>query len=182
MKKTKFSWPRWAVCLYVSSALAVAAQSGLPPLPVTSSADLNTWLLEVPPWKSTHGNPARNFTNLNIAPSWDYEGTALSIGTNAPAFLQLDVIESNRTNITLGGSGSLEIWCQPNWTSRADGGSGPAGWATVWDIGSYTRNASIGAWLLTLDPPGSNLIWVAQSGGSAVSGISQRSSFSHCWT
>jgi len=111
------------------------------------------------------GQPALAFTNVNLVPSWDYEGTVLSIDTNVPAYVNLAVFETNRTNITLA-NGSLEVWVQANWTSMADGGSGPGAWATIWDIGSYTSNASIGAWLLTIDPSGSNLVWVAQSGGS----------------
>ncbi len=107
------------------------------------------------------------FTNLNMALSWGYEGTALSIDTNVMAFLQYPVFEiaEEWTNISLT-NGSLEVWCQANWTSMADGGSGPGEWSTVWDIGSYTHNASIGAWLLAVNPSGSNLVWVAQSSGS----------------
>ncbi len=140
-------------------------QPGPPIPPPIPAAARSFWPLEVPPWNSYSRQLAMAFTNLNVSPSWDYDGTALSVFTNVPAFLQLNVFETNRTNITLD-CGSLEIWCQSGWTSVADGGAGPESWATLWDIGSYTRNASIGAWLLTIDPPGSNLVWVAQSGGS----------------
>jgi hypothetical protein len=140
------------------------SQDGPPPLPPFSTADLNFWPLAKLPWKSQYDDPAMAFTNLNVAPSWYYEGTALSIDTNVPAFLELPVFEEGWTNITLN-AGSIEIWCEENWTSMADGGSGAGSWATVWDIGSYTHSASTGAWLFAVDPSGSNLVWVAQSGG-----------------
>ncbi len=145
--------------------LPLFAQPGPPPIPLTPSGDLNDWTLVAPPWKSIEDDPALNFTNLATAPSWGYQGTCLSIDTNVPAFLQLPVYEDDWTNIDLT-NGSLEIWCQANWTSMADSGSGPDSWATVFDIGNYRHDASIGAWLLAIDPPGSNLVWVAQSGGS----------------
>jgi hypothetical protein len=148
-----------ALCLL---PVSVFCQTGPPIPPPDPSMAVAFWPLESPPWMN-RGKPARAFTNVNLAPSWDYEGTTLSIDTNVPAFVNLNVFETNRTNITLA-SGSLEIWIQANWTSTVDGGTGPGAWATIWDIGSYT--ASTGAWLLAVDPSGSNLVWVAQSGGS----------------
>ena len=125
--------------------LPLFAQPGPPPIPLTPSGDLNDWTLVAPPWKSIEDDPALNFTNLATAPSWGYQGTCLSIDTNVPAFLQLPVYEDDWTNIDLT-NGSLEIWCQANWTSMADSGSGPDSWATVFDIGNYRHDASIGAW------------------------------------
>ena len=165
MNRTYFSRFASVIGIWILSALVLAAQSGPPMPPPIPTYTLAFWSLETPPWESFSSLAAISFTNLNVAPSWDYPDTSLLIDTNAPAFLQLSVFQDGKTNINLT-NGSLEIWCSPDWTSVADGGTGPAAWATIWDIGQYTSDASIGAWLLTIDPVGSNLVWVAQSGGS----------------
>jgi len=153
----------------VSLTSTAPAQSGPPPPPPTVWSDaLNFWPLERPPWSSVFGDPARGFTNLATAPSWDYNGTAISIDTNdVPAFLNLDIYESGWTNLIVGQTnGSLSFWYQANYTSVADGGTGPGDWAALLDIGAYTTNASAGCWLLTVDPSASNLVFIAQSEGA----------------
>jgi len=112
---------------------------------------LNAWPLASAPWKSLYGDPSLAFTNLHVVQGWYLPGTALSLDTNLPALLQLPVYEEGWTNVTLD-SGSLEVWVQANWTSMADGGSGPGSWATVWDIGSYTHSATVGAFWPSIRP------------------------------
>jgi outer membrane protein assembly factor BamB len=152
----------------VSLTSTAPAQSGPPPPPPSVWSDaLNFWPLERPPWSSVFGDPARAFTNLATAPSWDYSGTALSIDTNVCAFLDLGVYESGWTNLIVGQTnGSLSFWYQANYTSVADGGTGPGDWAALLDIGAYTTNASAGCWLLAVDPSASNLVFIAQSEGT----------------
>jgi hypothetical protein len=84
-------------------------QSGPPQPPPTPVGALYFLPLETPPWQSSSGKPAMASTNLNVAPSWDYAGTALSVDTNVPAFLQLYVYQDDRTNVSLT-NGSLEKW------------------------------------------------------------------------
>jgi len=93
--------PRFLLLIVMALLLLAAPLPGQPMPPPIPYRALSFWPLEAPPWESFSGEPARAFTNLNVAPSWDYEGTALSVATNVPAFLQLDVFQDGRTNITL---------------------------------------------------------------------------------
>ncbi len=144
-------------------------QGGPPPIPPGSQFPLNSWSLSAPPWDSDYGDPARSFTGLNVVPSWGEDGTCLSVDTNSQAFLNIEVYQQpdNWTNINVDSSnGSLSFWYQPNYTSVADGGDGPGNWAALINIGAYTTNASVGNWLLAVDPSGSNILFLTTSNGS----------------
>ena len=103
--------------------------------------------------------------NLNTLSSWDYAGTALSIDTNVPAFLQEPVFSDGYYNIVFD-VGSISCWFQANWTSVTDGGTGPTNWAALFSAGHWTSNAADSAWALAISPAGTNLVMEAQSGGS----------------
>ena len=71
------------------------------------------------------------------------------------------------TQTTLGSQATSTSHDLPaNYTSVADGGTGPGDWAALLDIGAYTTNASAGCWLLAVDPSASNLVFIAQSEGT----------------
>ncbi len=165
----RFSQRTFACSLVVLSAVAAFCQSGPPPIPPGSEFPLNSWSLSAVPWDSDFGDPSRAFTGLNVVPSWGEGGTCLSVDTNSQAFLNIEVYQQpdNWTNISVDSSnGSLSFWYQPNYTSVADGESGPGKWAALINIGAYTTNAFVGDWLLAIDPPASNILFLTASGGS----------------
>ncbi len=135
---------------------------GPPPLP---PIQLNWWVLAGPNWPDIFGDAPPGFTNLNTAPGWSPAGTALSVDTNCPAFLNLSVIDKGEPNISLT-SGTIFFWFQPNYTSVPDGGDGPTHWASLLTIGQWTSNAAASCWSLAIDPDGTNLIFLAQSNGA----------------
>ncbi len=158
----------FVISFVVLSAVAAFCQGGPPPIPPGSDFPLNSWSLSAPPWDSDYGDPAHGYAGLNVVPSWGEGGTCLSVDTNC-AYLNLEVYQQpdSWTNISVDSSnGSLSFWYQPNYTSVADGGDGPGNWAALINIGAYTTNASVGNWLLAIDPPGSNILFLAASGGS----------------
>jgi len=141
------------------------SQGGPPPLPPIPFDALDFWKLEKPGWSDWYDGPARGFTNLNVASSWDYDGTALSVDTNVCAYLEEEVFQDGWTNIVFD-SGSISLLFQPNWTSVTDGGAGPTNWAALLSVGNWTSNAAQSAWTLAISPDGTNLVMEAQSAGS----------------
>jgi hypothetical protein len=63
-------------------------------------------------------------------------------------------------------TGTLEFWFQPNFTSLEDGGNGIGNWASLINIGAYRPDASVGDWLLAIDPPASNVLFLTASNGA----------------
>jgi hypothetical protein len=143
----------------------VMSQSGPPLPPPVPDRALSFWVLEESPWENQRGQLARTCTNVNLVSSWDYAGTVLSVGTNVPAWLQLDAFDNGRSNIVFD-FGTISLWYQPNWTSTTDGGIGPTNWATLLSVGNWTSDASQSAWTIAISPAGTNLAMEAQSGGS----------------
>jgi hypothetical protein len=156
------------------SLLILSVQPGFcqgpPPAPLGSPLPLNSWTLAAPPWSSDFGDLARGYSGLNEAPGWSEAGTCLSVDTNICAYLNFDVFETYAdvwTNISVCSSnGSLSFWYQPNYTSMADGGNGPQSWSALISIGAYTSNASVGNWLIAIDPSASNIVFLTASNGS----------------
>jgi hypothetical protein len=121
--------------------------------------------LESPPWADWYGDPAKGFANLNVAPSWDYEQTALSLDTNCGPYLQYYIYQDGFTNITFD-AGSISLWFQANWTSLTDGGAGPTNWATLLSVGNWTSNVEASAWTIAISPEGTNMVMESQSAGT----------------
>ena len=138
-------------------------QSGPPAFP---AVQLNQWVLAQPNWPDIYGDASLRSANLNTAPGWSHAGTALSVDTNVPAFLNLSVMDDGEANISLP-AGAFSFWFQPNYTSATDGGDGPTNWASLLTIGQWTSNASASCWSLVVDPDGTNLIFLAQSNGAS---------------
>jgi hypothetical protein len=84
-----------------------------PPIPVMV---WDFWPLESAPWDSSYAQPAMGYTNVTVAPGWDYAGTALSVDTNAAVYVELEGFQDDWPNITFD-SGSVSLWFQANWTS-----------------------------------------------------------------
>jgi hypothetical protein len=124
------------------------------------------WTLEQPDWLSTYGDTALGFTNLGTQPSWSDAGTALSVDTNGVAWLDLYVYEPYGWTNVVFDEGTLSFWYQANWTSVADGGTGPTNWASLLNIGQWSSSAEESCWSLVIDPSGSNLLFLAQSNGN----------------
>jgi hypothetical protein len=165
MNTSNFLLTELAVSLLTISSGAFG-QSGPPPLPPIPIGTAAFYPLESPVWVDwSDGYAARNFTNLNVAPGWDYEQTALSIDTNVPAFLQEDVFQDGWPVVTFD-IGSISTWFQGNWTSTTDGGTGPTNWATLLSFGNWTSNAAQSAWTIAISPSGTNLLMEAQSNGA----------------
>jgi hypothetical protein len=72
------------------------------------------------------------------------------------------VYANGSTNLTFD-SGSLVMWCQPNWTSSTDGGTGPGAWAPLWQVGVYSTNNLYGCWSLAVSPGGNTLAFITQT-------------------
>jgi alpha-tubulin suppressor-like RCC1 family protein len=140
-------------------------QPGPPPLPITP---LNFWYLDQPNWPDWWGDAPLRFANLNTAPGWASDvGTALSVDTNCPAFLNYCVVDAyGDTNISLV-AGTISFWFQPNFTSTTDLGDGPTNWACLLSVGQWTSNASASCWSLAIDPDGTNLVFLAQLNGAS---------------
>jgi hypothetical protein len=92
-------------------------------------------------------------------------GPSVSVDTNVTAFLNYDVYQDGYANMVFD-SGSISLWCQANWTSTTDGGSGPTNWAVLFSVGNWTSNAAQSAWMLAISPDGTNLVMEAQAAGS----------------
>src|ERR1017187_2964529 len=76
--------------LFLLSSDAGFSQGGPPPLP---ASQLDEWILAQSNWPDIFGDAPLRFLNLNTAPGWSRAGTALSVDTNRPAFLNLSVID-----------------------------------------------------------------------------------------
>lgn len=157
---------RLPVSVIVSVVFFVAVCEAAPPTPPVI---LDRWGLAQPDWSDVFGEPAIAAEGLTTAPGWDTEtGTALSVDTNVPAFLNLGA--TNRygdPNLALD-SGTIYFWFQPNFTSVPDGGNGPTNWACLWSAGQWTSNAADSSWSVFIGPDGTNLLFLAQSNGSSA--------------
>ncbi len=147
---------------FIATMNPAFCQSGPPPLPPIL---LDDWILAQPDWLDIFRDAPPGFANLNTAPGWCHAGTALSVDTNCPAFLNLSVMDEGEPNISLD-SGTISLWFQANWSSTTDGGNGPTNWATMFSVGNWTSNAAQSAWTIAISPSGTNMLMEAQSSGS----------------
>jgi len=137
---------------FIIAVLALSTLRGQaqtpPPLPFWQ---LSTWSFEDTSWYSDLGYTPLSFTNLNNPPSFD--GNAVQVDTNVPAWLQYNIVESDSTtNITFE-EGSIEMWVLPDWNS----GIGPGDWGRLIDVGAYSTNDLSSWWSLYFSPDGTSL-------------------------
>jgi len=99
------------------------------------------------------------------------DGASLVVDTNLPAWLNFNVVEpyAGPTNLILNAPGSLTFWFAPEWATT---NGGPGKWSQLIDVGEWSSNSSYGYWGLSVDPPGSNLCFVAQDGAGSTYGLS----------
>jgi len=112
-------------------------------------------------WTDNAGYPPVSFGNLNY--SFLGNGSSLVIDTNVPAWLQYNIWESDgTTNLTVN-SGTVTFWfASSSWSSTNAGGTGPGEWSQLLSVGEWSTNASYGYWGLSIDPAGTNLLFLAQ--------------------
>ena len=122
-------------------------------------------------WRSDQGYYPISFANLAFSDLGN--GYSLVVDTNVPAWLQFHVVENDGTTNLAVNEGSVTFWYAPgSWSSTNAGGTGPGDWASLIDVGEWTTNASYGYWGLAVDPPGSNLWFLAQNGSGASYSLS----------
>lgn len=87
---------------------------------------------------------------------------SLNVDTNVPAWLNYNIYEptNGATNLTVE-TGSITFWYGPNWAST---NGGPGNWAQLINIGEWSSNSSYGYWGFSIDPSGSNLLFLSQDG------------------
>ena len=145
-----------------STCLTTKAQTP-PPLPFWQ---LSTWSFEDTSWYSDLEYAPLSFTNLNNPPSFD--GNAMQVDTNVPAWLQYHIVESDSTtNITFE-EGSIEMWVLPDWNS----GTGPGNWGRLIDVGTYSTNDLSSWWSLYFSPDGTSLNFSSGTDGDITDYIS----------
>jgi hypothetical protein len=104
------SHPLTLCALLVGSGLAFCQ----PAPPLLPAVQLNQWVLAQPDWADVYGDAALGFSALNVAPGWSEAGTALSLDTNCPAFLDLDFSDRFDEPSILFAAGTISLWFQPN--------------------------------------------------------------------
>jgi Concanavalin A-like lectin/glucanases superfamily/Bacterial TSP3 repeat len=159
--------------LLLHSGLLLAILLGFPcqrlcadvPLPpgggTNNNQMLGWWSFNDTTWTNDSGDPPLAYTNLTLVSGGD--GNAVRINDPNLAFLQYAVIQQPKgaTNFAPG-QGTLAFWFRPAWSGAALGGTGPPGIGRLFELGTYTTNASLGYFGLYLDTGASNLYFTVQ--------------------
>lgn len=156
----------FSLMLFCSLAQASRAVGLLPPGDTNFPPEpIASWSFQdTNAWTSDQGYAPISFTN--IAFSYLGNGSSLVVNTNVPAWLNFNVIEptNGATNLVLNAPGSITFWFGPGWSSGTNGGIGPGQWAQLVSVGEWTSNSSYGYWGLSVDPSGSNVVFLSQDG------------------
>ncbi len=126
----------------------------VPPLASWSFHDPTNWI-------SDHGDDPVSFTNLDY--SYLGNGSSLVVGSNLPAWLQYNVVETNGATNLMVNTGTVMFWFAPNWSSTNQDGFGPGVAGRLLEVGSYTPDSSYGWWSLYVDEVGENIYFSAQT-------------------
>lgn len=163
---------RLAIFLALFLFLAQVARAYLPLPGLSLPEPLDTWTFQdTNDWTDANGYDPLSFTNI----SWCSlgNGSSLVVETNVPAWLDYPLCVTNKalilTNLVVSGPGSITFWYGPNW---ATANGGPGDWAQLIDVGEWTSDSSYGYWGLSVDPPGSNILFLAQDGVGNSYGLS----------
>ena len=138
-------------------AIAQTMPPGYTPLPTP----LDSWsFYDITNWTDDLGDAPVSFTNIISSDLGD--GRSLDVDTNIPAWIDYNIYEptTGATNLTVK-TGSITFWYAPNWTTT---NGGPAQWAELIDVGEWTSNSSYGYWGFSIDPSGSNVLFLSQDG------------------
>jgi hypothetical protein len=112
-------------------------------------------------WTDDDDYDPLSFTNLYSSNLGN--GHSLAVGTNIPAWLQYNVVESDgTTNLTVD-QGTVTFWFAPSWSGTNMGGDGPGEFGRLLEIGGYTPDSSFGWWSIYVDDVGCNLYFSAQT-------------------
>jgi len=143
---------------------ARAVEGPLPPGNYPPDAIASWSFQDTNAWTSDQGDVPISFTNI----SWSQlgDGSSLVVNSNAPAWLNFNVIDptNGQTNLVLNAPGSIMFWFGPNWSSGTNGGVGPGQWSELVSVGEWTTNASFGYFGLSIDAVGSNVWFSSQDG------------------
>jgi len=135
-------------------ALSLPPTNSLPdPIQEWTFQDTNRWL-------TAFSNAPISFTNVSASMIGD--GTCLVVDSPNSAWMNYRVFETNRTNLIIGGKGSVALWFAPRWASTSKGGSGPGAYGRLLEVGQWTAGATVGWWGLYFDPAGNNVYFAAQ--------------------
>jgi hypothetical protein len=168
---------KWALYLALLSIFLTQANAALPQLPPGLEGIANplaSWSFkDTNNWTTDQGYSPISFTNL----SWSNlgDGWSLVVNTNGvPAWLNYDIIQptNGATNLVLNGPGSITFWYAPDWSSGTNGGTGPGQWAQLVNVGEWTSNATYGYWGISVDSPGSNIVFLSRDGLGNTYGLS----------
>jgi len=162
----------FSLILFCSLTQASRAAGLLPPGDTNSPpSPLASWSFQDTNfWTSDQGYYPISFTNIY----WSNLGDGHSLvvnGSGAPAWLNFPIYEptNGATNLVLNAPGSLTFWFAPNWAGGTNG-SGPGQWAQLVDVGEFSAGSSVGYFGLSVDPTGSNIVFLSQDGaGNAYS-------------
>jgi hypothetical protein len=147
-----------SLSLFLAQATRLFAQA--PPGP-SLPTPLASWSFQdTNYWTSDQGYAPVSFTNITSSDLGD--GSSLVVETNVPAWLNYNIYEptNGATNLTVA-TGSVTFWFGPGWDTT---NGGPGDWAQLIDVGEWTLDSSCGYWGLSIDPSGSNLLFLAQDG------------------
>ena len=118
-------------------------------------------------WTSDNGYRPVSFTNLAF--SYLGNGSSLVVNSTNAAWLQYNVVDTNRaTNLTVT-AGTVMFWFASSWSSTNQGGNGLGEYGRLFEAGAYTTNSNYGWWSLYVDPAGANLYFSAQTNDSSGS-------------
>jgi hypothetical protein len=117
-------------------------------------------------WSSDQGWLPISFTNITFSFLGDGQASTrtLVVDTNVPAWLQYYVYEPTNaaTNLTVD-TGSVTFWFAPDWSSTNQGGTGPGGRGSLFEVGSFTPDSSYGWWSIYVDAGGNNIYFSTQT-------------------
>jgi hypothetical protein len=171
--KTKRIWRACSLSvpliLLIFLARAACAAGLFPGGGYSLPTPLDSWSFSDPTnWTDDNGNFPISFTNISYSNLGD--GSSLVVETNVPALLNYNIYEptNGSTNLTVD-VGSITLWFGPGWTTT---NGGPGDWAQLIDVGEWTSDSSYGYWGLSIDPSGSNLLFLAQDSVGDSYGIS----------
>ena len=111
-------------------------------------------------WPSDQGYFPLSYDNLAFSNLGN--GSSLVVDTNAPAWLQYNVVENDGTTNLAVADGTVTFWFAPGSWSSTNGGPGQC--AQLIDVGELTTNAASGYWGLLVDASGQNLWFISQDG------------------
>jgi hypothetical protein len=161
------TWRKSVLLSLASFALAhliLRPPAAIAAAPLGTNTWLSTWSFnDTTNWTSDLGFAPLSQTNISALPFGDY--TALVMDSTNAAWLRYRTTEADGTRNLTVDAGSISMWFSPAWSSTGVhiGGHGPGQWGRLFEVGSYTTNASYGWLSLYIDAGGTNLYFAGQT-------------------